>query len=119
MFWSAARTTSDKAAAGELIDFLLNSDESLDLMLGDRGLPANIAQRERILPQLPADQKLGADFIAAITPDLSEGPAVPPVGSGAAADIMRGVYEGLLFGSATVEESTASFIEQVNTAIGA
>ncbi|NUQ88267.1 MAG: carbohydrate ABC transporter substrate-binding protein [Glycomyces artemisiae] len=119
MFWSAARTTSDQAAAGKLIDFLLNSDESLDLMLGDRGLPANIAQRERILPQLPPDQKLGADFIAAITPDLAEGPAVPPVGSGAAADIMRGVYEGLLFGSATVEESTASFIDQVNTAIGA
>ncbi|MCD0445276.1 extracellular solute-binding protein [Glycomyces sp. A-F 0318] len=119
MFWSVSRTTSDKAAAGKLVDFLLNSDESLDLMLGDRGLPSNTAQRERILPSLPADQKLGADFIAAITPELAEGPPVPPVGSGVAADIMLGVFETLIFDDTTVEETTAAFMEQLSAAIGA
>jgi multiple sugar transport system substrate-binding protein len=119
MYWSVARTTSDKDAAGRLVDFLLNSDESIDLMLGDRGLPSNTAQRERILPVLPPDQKLGADYIAAITPDLADAPPVPPVGSGAAADIMLGVFETLIFGDTTVEETTAAFIEQLNTEIGA
>lgn len=119
MYWSISRTTSDKAAAAKLVDFLLNSDESLDLMLGDRGLPSNTAQRERILPNLPPDQKLGADFIAALTPELAEGPPVPPVGSGAAADIMLGVFETMIFGDTTVEDSTAAFIEQLNAEIGA
>ena len=119
MYWSISRTTSDKAAAAKLVDFLLNSDESLDLMLGDRGLPSNTAQRERILPNLPPDQKLGADFIAALTPELAEGPPVPPVGSGAAADIMLGVFETMIFGDTTVEDSTAAFMEQLNAEIGA
>ncbi|SDD21202.1 ABC transporter substrate-binding protein [Glycomyces harbinensis] len=119
MYWSISRTTSDQAAASKLVDFLLNSDESIDLCLGDRGLPANTAQRERILPALPPDQKLGADYIAAITPDLAEGPPVPPIGSGGAADIMLGVFETLIFGDTTVEETTAAFIEQTNAAIGA
>jgi multiple sugar transport system substrate-binding protein len=119
MYWSISRTTSDKAAAAKLVDFLLNSDESLDLMLGDRGLPSNTVQRERILPNLPPDQKLGADFIAELTPDLAEGPPVPPVGSGAAADIMLGVFETMIFGDTTVEDSTAAFMEQLNAEIGA
>lgn len=119
MFWSIARSTSDQAAAASLVDFLLNSDESLDLMLGDRGVPSNTAQRERILPNLPADQKLGADFIAAITPELAEGPPVPPVGAGGVADIMLGLYETLLFDQTSVEETTTGFIEQTNTSIGA
>jgi multiple sugar transport system substrate-binding protein len=119
MFWSVSRTTSDQAAASKLVDFLLNSDESIDLMLGDRGIPSNTAQRERVLPMLPPDQKLGADFIAALTPDLGEAPPVPPVGAGGVADIMLGLYETLLFDQSSVEETTASFIEQTNTAIGA
>jgi multiple sugar transport system substrate-binding protein len=88
-------------------------------MLGDRGIPSNTAQRERVLPMLPPDQKLGADFIAALTPDLGEAPPVPPVGAGGVADIMLGLYETLLFDQTSVEETTASFIEQTNTAIGA
>jgi multiple sugar transport system substrate-binding protein len=88
-------------------------------MLGDRGVPSNTAQRERILPNLPPDQKLGADFIAAITPELAEGPPVPPVGSGAAADIMLGVFETMIFGDVTVEDSTKSFMDQLNAEIGA
>ncbi|MFC3495063.1 ABC transporter substrate-binding protein [Glycomyces rhizosphaerae] len=119
MYWSISRTTSDQAAAAKLVDFLINDDASLDLMLGDRGVPSNTAQRDRILPNLPADQKLGADFIAAITPELAEGPPVPPVGSGGAADIMLGVFESMIFGDVTVEDSTKSFIEQLNAAIGA
>ncbi|WP_030158227.1 ABC transporter substrate-binding protein [Glycomyces sp. NRRL B-16210] len=118
MYWSVARTTSDKEAAGKLVDFLLNSDESIDLTLGDRGLPSNLAQRERILPNLPADQQLGADFIAAITPDLAEAPPVPPVGAGAVADVMLGIYESLLFDQITPAEASASFIEQVSAEIG-
>ncbi|MEU6859418.1 ABC transporter substrate-binding protein [Glycomyces sp. NPDC046736] len=118
MFWSVARTTSDKEAAGKFVDFLLNSDESLDLTLGDKGLPSNLAQRERILPNLPADQQIGADFIAAITPGLSEPPPVPPVGAGAVGDIMLGLYESLLFDQTTPEETAALFIEQVSAEIG-
>jgi multiple sugar transport system substrate-binding protein len=119
MYWSVARTTSDRAAASKLVDFLLNSDESIDLMLGDRGVPSNTEQRARVLPVLPPDQKLGADFIAALTPDLAEGPPVPPVGAGGVADVMLGLYETLLFDQTSVEETTASFIEQTSAAIGA
>ncbi|WP_205327675.1 ABC transporter substrate-binding protein [Glycomyces sp. YM15] len=118
MFWSIARSTSDQAAAAKLVDFLLNDDASIDLMLGDRGLPSNTAQRDRVLPMLPPDQALAADFIAALTPDLVEGPPVPPVGAGGVADVMLGLYETLLFDSTSVEETTAGFIEQTNAAIG-
>ena len=117
MFW-AASADADPDNAGKLIDYLLNSDESIDLTLTDRGLPANLEQRERILPALPeADQK-GADFIAEITPTLVESPPVPPIGAGQIPDIMLRVYEPLLFGDASPEETTDTFMTEAEAAIG-
>lgn len=118
MFWAAGAETGDKETVGKLIDFLLNSDESIDLTLTDRGLPANLEQRERILPSLPEADKKGADFIAELTPDLVEGPPVPPIGAGQIPDIMLRVYEPLLFGDLTPETATEQFITEAEAAIG-
>lgn len=118
MFWAASAETGDEETVGKLIDFLLNSDESMDLTLLDRGLPANLEQRERILPALPDADKRGADFIAALTPDLVEGPPVPPIGAGQIPDIMLRVYEPLLFGDLTPDTATEQFITEAEAAIG-
>ncbi|GAB3222796.1 extracellular solute-binding protein [Glycomyces halotolerans] len=117
MFW-AASADADPELAGKLIDFLLNSDEALDLTLTDRGLPANTEQRARILPDLPEAEAKGADFIAELTPDLAEGPPVPPIGAGQIADITLRVYEPLVFGDATPEETTEQFMSEAEAAIG-
>ncbi|GAB3647260.1 ABC transporter substrate-binding protein [Glycomyces tarimensis] len=118
MFWAVSAETEDAEAAGKLVDFLLNSDESIDLMLTDRGLPANLEQRERILPDLAEADKKGADFIAEISPGLGEGPPVPPIGAGQIADISLRVYEPLLFGDATPEQTTEQFMSEAEAAIG-
>ncbi|WP_026929235.1 ABC transporter substrate-binding protein [Glycomyces tenuis] len=118
MFWAASAETSDPDTVGELIDFLLNSDESIDLTLTDRGLPANLDQRERILPGLPDADKRGAEFITALTPELGEGPPVPPIGAGQIPDIMLRVYEPLLFGDLTPDQATEQFITESEAAIG-
>ncbi|WP_026924601.1 ABC transporter substrate-binding protein [Glycomyces arizonensis] len=118
MFWAAGADTNDKETVGKLIDFLLNSDESIDLTLTDRGLPANLEQRERILPDLPDADKRGADFITELTPDLVEGPPVPPIGAGQIPDIMLRVYEPLLFGDLTPETATEQFLSEAESAIG-
>lgn len=118
MFWAASAETGDPETAGKLIDYLLNSDESMDLTLLDRGLPANLDQRERILPSLPDADKRGADFIAALTPELGEGPPVPPIGAGQIPDIMLRVYEPLLFGELTPEQATEQFLTEAEAAIG-
>lgn len=118
MFWAAAADTKDPETVGQLIDFLLSSDESIDLTLTDRGLPANLDQRERILPSLPEADNKGAEFIAEITPDLAEGPPVPPIGAGQIPDIMLRVYEPLLFGDLTPEQATEQFITEAEDAIG-
>src|SRR5690606_41092491 len=61
-----SRDWSSDVCSSDLVDFLLNSPEAGELLLNDRGLPANLKVREHISSLLtPAEQQV-SDFMTEI-----------------------------------------------------
>lgn len=116
MFYSVSADTEYPQAAAAFVDFLLNSPEAAEIMLTDRGLPANTEVREAILDDLsPTDQKV-ADFMADIEDEVVDTPPVPPHGSAELADIMERLNTDVLFERVTPREAAAQFVREVEAA---
>lgn len=116
MFWSISSKTEHPKEAAMFVDFLLNSLQSIKVMLTDRGLPANTELRDQIKPQLDAANTQAADFIAEITPDLADPPPPPPTGAGETVSIIQRLYEEVLFERMTPLKAAEQFIQEVEAA---
>ncbi len=116
MFYSISSQTEHPEAAAKFVDFLLNDPAAAEIMLTDRGLPANLEIREHILPMLPEDQTQVAEFMTEITPDLADPPPPPPNGAGEIPDIMTRLWEEVMFGRLTPMEAAEQFITEAEAA---
>jgi multiple sugar transport system substrate-binding protein len=115
-FWAASETTEHPEEAAAFINFLLNDPRVWDIMLSERGLPVNVAERERILSKLsPADQKAAA-FLEEIEPDIAPPPPLPPMGASEVQGILQLLNQEVMFGQRTVEDAADAFMQQVEAA---
>lgn len=118
MYYSISAKTEHPEESAKLVDFLLNDPEVAKLQLTDRGLPANLAVREAILPELTAADQKVADFMADLEPDIVDNPAVPPNGANEIQDIMIRINTEVLFERMTPDEAADAFLQDVGAAIG-
>jgi multiple sugar transport system substrate-binding protein len=116
MFYSISSQTEHPEEAALFVDFLLNDIRSIEIMLTDRGLPANLDLREEVKPQLDENAQQVADFMAEIAPDLADPPPPPPNGAGEIPDIMTRLWEELLFDRMTPLEAAEQFITEATAA---
>jgi multiple sugar transport system substrate-binding protein len=116
MFYSISSQTEHPEEAALFLDFLLSSDEAIDIMLTDRGLPANLVQRERIAPTLPDTEQKVVDFMADLAPTLAEPPPPPPNGAGEVPNIISRLFEEVLFERMTPLEAAEQFMQEVEAA---
>lgn len=117
-FWSIGADTEHPEEAAAFVDFLLNSPESIEVMLSERGLPANLERREEVLADLPPADQRTAEFLEEIGPELEAPPVLPPPGGGEVESVLKGLYEELLFERVSVEEAADLYLERVAAAIG-
>jgi multiple sugar transport system substrate-binding protein len=118
MFYSISSQTEHPEEAALFVDFLLNDVRAAEIMLTDRGLPANVDVRQQILPQLPETETQVAEFMAEIGPSLSDPPPPPPNGAGEIPDILTRLWEELLFERMTPQQAAEQFVNEANAAIG-
>ncbi|QSB15781.1 carbohydrate ABC transporter substrate-binding protein [Natronosporangium hydrolyticum] len=116
MFYSISANTDHPEEAARFVDYLLNSAEAAEIMLTDRGLPANLEVREAIQPLLPETEQQVSEFLAEITPELADPPPPPPTGAGEAVDIMQRLHEEVLFERMTPIEAAEQFMQELEAA---
>lgn len=116
MFYAISSQTEHPEEAATFVDFLLNSSEAAEIMLTDRGLPANLEVREEIQPLLPDTEQQVSEFLAEIAPDLVDPPPPPPTGAGEAVDIIQRLFEEVLFERMTPLEGAEQFMQELDTA---
>ena len=68
----AGRKNPEEAV--KFINWLVNSPESANINLAERGIPANTEMLAAVQPQLSKEQKAVAKFIADIKPELTTPP---------------------------------------------
>ncbi|MBO1752473.1 extracellular solute-binding protein [Actinotalea sp. BY-33] len=118
MFYSMSANSQYPEAAATLIDYLLNSEEAAELMLSDRGLPANTEVRAAVQDQFSEIDQQAADFLADLEDEIVDGLPVPPVGAGEVAEITRRINAEVLFDRLSPQEAAEQFINEVETATG-
>ncbi|MFV2197810.1 ABC transporter substrate-binding protein [Nocardiopsis sp. LOL_012] len=118
MFYAVSSESDHPEEAARFVDFLVNSQEAADLILADRGLPANLQVRESILSSLPEADAQSAGFLADIEGTIVDGNPPPPIGAGDVVEIIKRTTDQLAFGELTPEEAAEQFISEVEEATG-
>ena len=109
MYYSISAKSEHPKEAALLVDFLLNDPAAGDILLSDRGLPANTDVRAAVQDKFSATDKQAAEFLAELQDDIVDGPAVPPVGAGQVAEITRRINQEVLFGRMTPDDAAKQY----------
>lgn len=117
MFWSASADTEHPAEVALFLDYLVNSEDAADLLLAERGVPANDTIREYITPKLDPVNKTVVEFLDELGPEVGDAPPATPPGGGAIETIIDQHTQRVLFGELTPEDAAVSFIAELQQAL--
>jgi len=118
MLWSVSARSENPEAAVAFVNWLINSTESGDIGLAERGMPPNSEVSAAIQDKLSETQQRVSTFINDIVPELGETPVVPPAGGGNQLGALLLRYgSDVLFGNQTVEDASQGFVDELNSSI--
>lgn len=115
---SMSAETEYPEAAATFIDWMLNSPQAGELILNDRGLPANLEVREHIRSGFTDVEQIEVAFIESVAEDIVDAPPPPPPGAGQVSDILGRLNEAVLFEQITPEEGAEQFVAEASQATG-
>ncbi|MEV0823073.1 ABC transporter substrate-binding protein [Nonomuraea rubra] len=116
MYWSISSRSKHPAEAALFVDFLANSQEAADVMLTDRGIPANTKLRAAIAPKLGEYDKAAAEYLDSVKVGTTA-PRVTPNGASTIEAIIKRHTEEVLFDRQTPEQAAKSFITELQAEI--
>lgn len=120
MLWSVSARSQNPEAAVELINWWMNSTESAEINLSERGVPPNTEMAAHIEPLLSDAQQRITQFINDIVPELGETPIAPPAGGGNQFGSLLFRYgSDVLFGNQTIEDASQGFVDELTASIEA
>ncbi|MCZ2810734.1 extracellular solute-binding protein [Modestobacter sp. VKM Ac-2979] len=117
MFWAVSSSCESPQEAAMLVDWLINSEDAVEIIKADRGLPVNTELRDQIAPTLDPAGQAAVSFVEEITPELQDPPALPPQGAGEVQAILQRYTEQILFDQISVEDAAEQFMSEVESAI--
>lgn len=115
-FFAVSRDAGEnEEAAVKVINYLLNSTEANEILLGERGVPASSVVADAIAPlQDETAQEVTAYINNVITPNSSPiSPAIPD-GANEVYDYSNQLVDKVLYGEMTAAEAAAELYEQGN-----
>jgi multiple sugar transport system substrate-binding protein len=112
MLWSASSRTKNPEEAVAMINWWVNSPESANINLAERGVPPNTEILAAIRPKLSPAQVNVAKFIEDIKPELATTPVAPPPGGGKIGDILARAQTDVLFGRSSTADAAKKFVDE-------
>ena len=115
MLWSASARTKSPEAAVQLINWYVNSPQSADINLAERGIPANTEVLAEVTPKLSEAQQAVAKFISDIEPELAGTPVAPLPGGGTWGAVMLRHETDVMFGKSSTADAAQKFVDEVSS----
>ncbi|TDD38723.1 extracellular solute-binding protein [Nonomuraea terrae] len=115
MYWSVSSRSEHPAEAALFVDFLANDPEAANIMLTDRGVPANTKIREAITPKLTETDKEAVEYMDRIK--VGPAPRVTPNGASNIEAIIKRHTEEVLFDREPPEQAATAFIKELQAEI--
>ena len=114
-FFSVGSDAKNPEEAVKLLNWLINSSEANNILLGERGVPAPANIAEEVAPQLSEiDQKVTAFVNDVVTPNCS--PINPPQPDGASEvyDLLNRTVEKVCYGELDAPTAASQFWTEAN-----
>ncbi len=103
----------DEAVA--FLNWLINSYEANDILLGERGIPAPADVAEHIAPQMSEFDQMATDYVNnVVTPNCSPINPPQPDGSSEVYNLLNNEVEKVCYGVMNAEEAAEEFFTQAN-----
>ncbi|GAB2625485.1 ABC transporter substrate-binding protein [Pseudactinotalea suaedae] len=118
MLWSVSARTADPEAAVKFINWIINTPESAEIDLAERGIPPNTEVAAAIEPMLSEPQQRVLQLINDIVPELGETPIAPPPGGGQFGSLLLRYATDMLFGNLDAAGAAQGFHDELTAAIG-
>lgn len=117
--FSVNKNSSDekKEAAARLINFWVNSEQSMEIFQTDQGVPANSDMAEYVKGLVDETQGKVIDYVLATMPVASEA-TYAPVGASEIQTLFEDAAGAVQFGQITAEDGAKQFYEQAQSILG-
>lgn len=110
MYFSISADTENPDEAVAVLNFLINSTEANDILLGERGVPASTAISDALYEQLTEQEQTVIKFVTEIvTPNCSPIDPPDPEGSSEINDTLKKIQEKVGYGECTAEEAAEEY----------
>ncbi|MGQ7787250.1 ABC transporter substrate-binding protein [Nesterenkonia sp. K-15-9-6] len=117
-FYAIAADTPDPDAAAQLVDFLVNSEQAVEILGLERGVPDSPAMRETLEGSLDENQQAEVDYVEEVAERDPAPRWIGPAGSTAIEDITPRVIDQLLHHGASPEDAAEQWLTEARAAVG-
>ncbi|RCK70079.1 extracellular solute-binding protein [Desertihabitans brevis] len=117
MFWSASARTRQSAAVLTFIDFLANSTACGEVLLAERGLPANADVLAHVADRLTASDLKAVAYLEAIEPELGPTPPLQPVGGGEFPNVLSRYADEVMFGRMPPAAAATQLVAEIEASL--
>ena len=115
MLWSASAKTENPKATVAWINWFANSPEAANIEKAERGIPPNAEILTEVEPSLSPAQKVVAQYISDIKPEVANTPIAPPPGGGTISEILFRHGVDVLFGRMSSAEGAQKFVDELKS----
>lgn len=112
MFFGASAKTQHPRQAAQFIDFLLNDPAAGAILGATRGIPANDAIRDKVLPKLEGFDKVVSAYQKQFEGKLSAPPAAPPKGDASLQSTFSRDYDQVSYERMSPREAAENYITE-------
>lgn len=113
MFFSISADTEHPDEAVEVLNYLINSEDANNILLGDRGVPASTVVSDAIYDKLTPSEQASFDFVNNVVAQNCS-PMSPPDPDGISewSDTLKKVQEKIGYGEYTAEQAADEYFEK-------
>ncbi|MGL5434688.1 MAG: ABC transporter substrate-binding protein [Lachnospiraceae bacterium] len=114
-FFSVGAHTKNPEEAVKVLNFLINSMEANDILLGERGVPAASDVAEAIAPKMSEeDQKVVAFINNVVTPNCSPIDPPQPEGASEVYNLLQQMVEKVCYGELDAQAAAEQFFDSAS-----
>lgn len=119
-FFSVSADAKDPKAAAAFINWLTNSEDANDILLGERGIPMNSEIADKVSEQLTEDDQKTYTFVnEVVAKNCSDINPPYPDGYTEAGKILNTILEAVCYGQETAEQAGQDLVDQATAVLAA
>lgn len=113
-FFCVASNCEYPEEAAKVLDFITNSIEANDILLGERGVPIANAVAEHLGEKMEGIEKAALEYVLHVSEVGTTIDPPSPSGSGEVGSLVASLAEEVRYGQTSAEDAAASFFEDAN-----